>query len=141
MRKLKILVIDDETLVLDSLKIWLSKKGYEVQTFIEPTVCSIYEKKTDDCSKENRCADIILTDYKMPIMNGIELLQYQSQRGCTLDIRNKAVITGYLDNEIQKVIEDMGCSFFEKPLELSLISDWINERAKHIDLSQPLGSL
>ena len=141
MRKLKILIIDDEPMVLDSLNIWLSKRGYEVQTFIEPTVCSIYEKKTDDCSKENRCADIIITDYKMPRMNGIELLQYQSQRGCTLDIRNKVVITGYMDDEIKKVIEDMGCSFFEKPLELSLILDWINECEKHIDLSLPLGGL
>jgi DNA-binding NtrC family response regulator len=141
MRKLRVIIFDDEAIVLHVLKRWLSKKGYEVITFDEPTVCPILEKKTKDCMKENQCADIIITDFKMPRMNGMELLQHQSQRGCWIDIRNKAIITAYMDNEVKNAIEKLGCSFFEKPFQLSEISDWINDCEKRIDLSLPLGSL
>ena len=139
MRKLRVIIFDDEAIVLNMLKRWLSKKGYEVITFDEPTVCPILEKKTKDCMKENQCADIIITDFKMPRMNGIELLQHQSQRGCWIDISNKAIITAYMDNEVENAIEKLGCSFFEKPFQLSEISDWINDCEKSIDLSLPLG--
>ena len=141
MRKLRIIIFDDEVTVLNMLKKWLSKKGYEVITFDAPTVCPILEKKTKDCMKENQCADIIIADFKMHRMNGIELLQHQSQRGCWIDIRNKAIITAYMDDEIRMAIEKLGCSFFEKPFQLYEISDWINDCEKRIDLSLPLCSL
>ena len=141
MRKLKVIIFDDEVMILHMLNRWFSQKGYEVLTFNEPAVCPIYEKKTVNCSKENKCADIIITDFKMPRMNGIELLQHQSQRGCTLDIKNKAVMSAYMSDKNKMVIKNIGCSFFEKPLELSLLSDWTNECEKRTDLSLPLGSL
>ena len=137
-RKPRAIIFDDEELFLNTLKKWFSHKNYEVFTFNKPIVCPIYEKRTDNCMKVNPCADVIITDFKMPEMNGIELLQYQSQRGCKLDIRNKAIISGYIDDESRKAIEKLGCSFFEKPLELSLISDWLNTCEKRIDLSLPL---
>jgi CheY-like chemotaxis protein len=141
MRKLKVIIFDDEATVLNLLKRWLSKKGCEVITFDEPTVCPILEKNTKDCLKENQCADIIITDFKMPRMNGIELLQHQSQKGCWIDISHKAIITAYMDDEIKRAIEKLGCAFFEKPFQLSEISDWVSDCEKRIDLSLPLCSL
>jgi CheY-like chemotaxis protein len=88
--------------------------------------------------KVNLCADIIVTDLNMPGMNGIELLQYQSQRGCNIDKRNKALVSGYSDDDLKKLINQSGYAFFEKPVELSIISDWLNECEKSIDLSLPL---
>jgi DNA-binding NtrC family response regulator len=141
MRKIRIIIFDDDVVILHSLEKWLSKKDYEVLTFNEPQICPIYEKKTDNCIKGNLCADIILTDFKMPKMNGIELLQKQSQKGCKLNIRNKAIISGTMENETIKLIDKIGCSFFKKPIELSELADWINECERRIDLSLPLGSL
>jgi CheY-like chemotaxis protein len=141
MRKPRAIIFDDHETTLLALKKWMSKRGYEVIAFNEPIICPIYEKKTESCIKENQCADIIITDFKMPRMNGIELLQYQSQRGCTLDIKNKAIISAYMDDENKKAIKKIGCIFFEKPLELSELSDWLSECEKRIDLLLPLGSL
>lgn len=140
-RKARVMIFDDEENFLNNLKRWFSHKDYEVFTFNNPIVCSIYEERIDQCIKENPCADIIITDLNMPEMNGIELLQYQSRRGCKIEIRNKAIISGYIDDENRKAIENLGCSFFLKPLELSLISDWLNTCEKRIDLSLPLDTI
>ena len=138
MRKIRVIIIDDDEVILLMFKRWLSKKFYEVLTFNDPTLCPLYKKKTKLCMKENQCADVIFVDIKMPHLSGIEFLQYQSQIGCKLDMKNKAIISGYIDDESRNAIKKLGCSFFEKPLELSLISDWLNECEKRIDLSLPL---
>ncbi len=62
MRKIRIIIIDDNIMTLQLMEKWLSKKGYEVVTFSEPICCSFSEKNTDECIKENKCADIYLTD-------------------------------------------------------------------------------
>jgi DNA-binding NtrC family response regulator len=137
-RKIRVIIIDDEDVILRSFKRWLTKKSYEVLTYNNPTVCPLCDKKTKTCMKEHPCTDIIFTDIKMPHMSGIEFLQYQSQLGCKLDIKNKAIISGYISDESRKAIEKLGCSSFEKPVDLSVMSDWLNECEKRLDLSLPL---
>jgi hypothetical protein len=74
-------------------------------------------------------------------MNGIELLQKQSQRGCKLDKRNKSIISGYIDEDTNKEIQKLNYSLFDKPIELSELSCWLSECNKRIDLSIPLADL
>jgi len=138
LRKPRVIIIDDEDMFLNCLKKWLSKKNYEVLTFSDPTVCPFHEKRTDNCMKENPCADIIITDFHMPGMNGIELLQSQLGRGCKIDKRNKAIMSGDMNDKIITVMNESDYSFFEKPLDLFMISDWLNGCEKRIDLSLPL---
>ena len=47
MRKLKVIIFDDEVMILHMLNRWFSQKGYEVLTFNEPAVCPIYEKNEE----------------------------------------------------------------------------------------------
>lgn len=140
-RKPRVVVFDDEDSFLNVFKGWLSQKDYEVLAFNNPTVCSFLKEGTDYCKKINPCADIIFTDFDMPEMNGIELLQHQSQRGCKIDKKNKAIVSGYIDDTIKKIIDESGYAFFNKPVDLFVISDWLNECGKRIDLSRPLSSL
>ena len=141
MRNPRTIIIDDYVRFTNTFKTWFSQMGYEALTFPDPTACPIYRRETKNCIKKDPCADIIITDLKLPRMNSIEFLQYQSQRGCKIDIRNKAIISGYIDDEKRKAIENLGCSFFKKPLELPLISYWLNKCEKRMDLSKPLESL
>jgi response regulator RpfG family c-di-GMP phosphodiesterase len=137
-RKIRVIIIDDEDVILNSFKRWLSKTSYEVLTYNNPTVCPLCNKNTKKCMKEYPCTDIIFADIKMPHMSGIEFLEYQSQIGCKLDIKNKTIISGYIDDDSREAIERLGCSFFKKPIDLSLMSDWLHECEKRIDLSLPL---
>ncbi len=62
---MRILVVDDEPVVAETLGIILSQAGYEVETFTDP------EKALD--SMREKPAGLVLTDMRMPKMNGIEL--------------------------------------------------------------------
>jgi two-component system response regulator PilR (NtrC family) len=63
----KILVVDDDQGIRDFLEIMLSREGYEV------TCASDANKALNQCKKEKY--DLILTDLKMPKIDGIEFLK------------------------------------------------------------------
>jgi len=139
MRKKRALIFDDDVFILKLLKEVLLNMDYEVFTFNEPTVCPIYEKNAEHCNQNAPCADILITDFEMPKMNGIELLQNQIQRGCPVDTTSKAVISGRGSIGNDEAIKQLGVSFFKKPINIGEISKWAKECEQHIDLSQPLG--
>ncbi len=66
--KSKILVVDDEPFMRDSVSAFLKEYGYTV--IISPNAIDAMQKL-----KEEDNIDIVLTDIKMPEMSGIELLE------------------------------------------------------------------
>jgi len=138
MRKRKAIIFDDEPIVLNMLEGFLSGKGYEVFSSLEPIVCPVYGNNDMDCHNDKPCADIIITDYKMPGMTGFELLKRQKEKGCFLDIRNKAIISGYFDDRTEADIEQLGCAFFRKPFRLEELSTWIRACEERLPLSTPV---
>ena len=139
MRKKRALIFDDNNLILQLFEDVLSKMDYEVFTYNDPIVCPIYEKNTEHCNTDAPCADIVITDFEMPKMNGIELLQNQSKRGCPVDVRNKALISGRDSIGNDEIIKQLGVSFFNKPINIGEFRKWARECEQHIDLSHPLG--
>lgn len=141
MRKPRVIIFDDEITVLDMLERYLRDSGYEVYSYTEPIVCPLTEKCEESCKELDPCADVVLTDFRMPCMNGIEILERQSQRGCKLDIRNKAVLSSHMDQADHEKIKKLGCAFFQKPFTLSQLFEWLGECTKRINLSQPLSEI
>jgi DNA-binding response OmpR family regulator len=139
MRKRRAVVIDDEKSIVDLFKVFFSTAGYEVLSYTTPIVCPIRDEK-NLCNTDYPCADVIITDYKMPGMNGLELLEEQSRHGCKLTRENKAVMSGYLDEESHRNVRQLGYAFFQKPIDFSNFSAWLEECEKRVDLFQPLGS-
>jgi DNA-binding NtrC family response regulator len=139
MRKRRAVIYDDDLVIKDMLNQYFSDRGYEVLTFKEPVVCPI-EEDSVTCSNLNACADIIVTDFMMPIMNGIELLKAQTKRGCKLTIKNKALTSGFDVEDIGVPdLHELGCAFFRKPFNFDEMSAWLSERELQMDLSRPLG--
>ncbi len=141
MRKPRAIIYDDEIILLDLFKRWMVQRGYEVLTFSEPNACPLYGKHSDTCTQKYKCADVVITDFKMPKMTGLELLQSQRQRGCKLDVKQKAVISGDIERKNKKMILEMGVTFFQKPLIIPEFSEWLSQCEKRIDLSVPLSPL
>jgi CheY-like chemotaxis protein len=119
----RILIIDDEELIIKSLSRLLEKNGYEV--FIA--------KNGRDALiiTEDEQFDLIIADIRMPGMNGVEtvnsiyknLQTRKSQRVPTI------FITGFADETMhQKAKELMPVAYIYKPFD---ISDFI-ERIKRV---------
>ncbi|MCB1021583.1 MAG: response regulator [Acidobacteria bacterium] len=102
-----IAIVDDEEMVLTSLRSFLMlETDYEVLTFNSP------KKALAELADKN--LDLIVSDYLMPEMNGIELL---------LEIKKlhpfatRILLTGYADKENAiKAINEVGLyQYVEKP--------------------------
>lgn len=66
MKGKSVLVVDDELEIRSELNLFLSKKGYEVAMASNgKEAFSLYKKIKPD---------IVISDYRMPVMNGFELL-------------------------------------------------------------------
>lgn len=80
----KILVVDDERSVCDSVKKILVRKGYEVDNSLDADEALNKMKETS--------YDLVITDLMMPKTNGIELLQIIKEHYPELEV---ILITGY----------------------------------------------
>jgi len=141
MRKPRVIIFDDEVFILNMLKDFFLMRGYEVLTYSDPTsICPISGKAGDLCSSHDRCCDVMITDFSMPGVSGVELLERQSRKGCKLDIRNKAVISGYIDDQNRTRVRQLGCTFFQKPFNLHALMEWLAGCEQRIDLGQQVAT-
>lgn len=82
----------------------------------------------------------MLSDFQMPGMNGLELLKQQKEKGCRLDMRNKAIMSGFInEDEADMKIQGLGCAYFKKPFLLSELAAWIRVCEERIPLSVSVG--
>ncbi len=103
----KILILDDDKLVTSSLKTLLSMEGFiDVAFFNEPKEALKY--------LENKERDVIISDFMMPTMNGIEFLSSAKKLQPNSSM---ILLTGYADKENAiKAINEVGLyKYIEKP--------------------------
>lgn len=137
MRKRRAIIFDDEPIILDVFRLFFEARGYEVMTFREPAACVVYDD-LNECSCPYPCADIIITDYRMPKMNGIELLLAQARHGCRLTPLNKALMSGYIDASQWSSFDTLGSAFLSKPVDFNELAAWVETCESRMDLSIPL---
>lgn len=110
----KILLIDDEELIIKSLSKLLEKNGYEV--FIAKN------GKDAIVMAEEENFDLILADIRMPGLNGVETVhsicrQTQKNRGLKPPI---IFITGYADEETKRKAKELKpIAYLYKPFDVS----------------------
>lgn len=140
MRKRRAIVFDDEESMLTLYKNFFLSRGYEVFAYADPVVCPIHAEYVAASSRLKPCADVLITDYKMPRMNGLDLLNAQSRHGCRMLVMNKALISGFVHEELRNAVQGLGYAFFSKPVKLDELESWITECEQRVDLSQPLAA-
>ena len=95
----RIVVVDDEAMMLSTLKMLLNLEGFDNVCFFESPKLALAD------IKENT-PDLILSDFMMPEMNGIEFLS-EAKKLCT-DV-SMILLTGYADKENAiKAINEVG---------------------------------
>jgi len=119
----RILIIDDEEAIRESMQMFLEDLGYDVRTAADPVSCPVYCK--GHCQQSERCADVIFVDQTMPKMSGLEFLQLQAARGCKLAPQCKMLMTGDLTERLYHQAQELGCHVEQKPVRLDRVVEFI----------------
>lgn len=110
---LEIVVVDDEAQITDLLQLFIETSGKPagVHAFNDPREAREYIACHD--------IDVLITDYKMPFVNGIELME-SAKSGV-----KKILISGYVSEIAEDKLEKLQATFFEKPVPMRELNDTI----------------
>ena len=112
-----ILVIDDEEMNLNALKLILEDMGYNVNTQSDPFIGE------EDAIKNEY--DLIVTDLRMPKKNGAEVTENILKEKPNARV---LILTAYPTDPLAKKALDAGAlSLLKKPFEIAKILDFLKE--------------
>ncbi|MCW8805299.1 MAG: response regulator [Ignavibacteriaceae bacterium] len=121
--KLKILLLDDEEIVVTRLKAALEKDGYIVETFID-------SRQAKERIEQNKF-DIVVTDLKMANIDGMQLFQHIKDKYPDTEV---ILISGFATLKVVKDALQAGVrDVIAKPFKISQIKDLINKIANDIE--------
>jgi signal transduction histidine kinase len=127
--KARILLVDDEPLVLKMLHTFLESQDYQVLS------ASGGYQALEIMQQQQGTIDLLLTDIRMPDMNGIRLLEAVRQEYPTLPV---LLMTGYSDFEL--VVEGLKQHAFDllmKPIDFNQLT-WCISKALAFVMTQRL---
>ena len=121
----RILVVDDEQSMRDTLHIMLEKEGFVIDSAVNG-VEALEKFKSEKY-------DLVLTDLKMPELDGIELIEALVSLGEVPII----IMTAYATKDEAIKALNLGASFFiEKPFKKRELMNFINRSIKMEELIQ-----
>ena len=117
----KVLMVDDELPFLEAVREGLSEYAEEYDVLTAENGLEAVR-----LLEQNR-PDIVVTDLKMPRMDGFELVAYMTREHGDIPI---IVLTGYGDSKISAHLKKMGAfRYLEKPVDFSVLADHIRDAA------------
>lgn len=108
----RVLVVDDEQIVQVCCTRSLEKAGYVVEAVNDGAEGLARAKESE--------FDYILTDLKMPNMDGLEFIQILRRAAPKAKIM---LVTGYATDDARQMAISMGAGFLEKPFAPSTLID------------------
>jgi DNA-binding NtrC family response regulator len=126
-KKRRVLVIDDEQIILDSVKKILSKEDFEVDV-------SLKSPEGLDLSLK-REYDIVLTDIRMPVIGGMRILRDIRRAKPALPV---VIITGYATVSSAVQAMKLGASdYIEKPFTPEELVKRVNQTLEGASEAEP----
>ncbi|MFZ7125113.1 MAG: response regulator [Desulfobacterales bacterium] len=108
--KMDILVVDDDPMMAESIQIGLKRSGFRV---LQATGA---QQALDEISNKAGVIGIVVTDYLMPEMNGIDLLKAIRERHPFMPV---IIMTAYAEKDMAiEAIRNSCDSIIEKPFRL-----------------------
>ncbi|HEY4941697.1 MAG TPA: response regulator FixJ [Rhizomicrobium sp.] len=120
----RILVVDDDSAVRDSMRVLLESAGYAVKA---------YASAADFLKDPVPAQGCLIVDIRMPEMDGLELQEEIARRGIELPI---IIMTGHGDVPLAvRGMKAGAIDFIEKPFDAKMLLDGVS-RALHIGESR-----
>ncbi len=127
---MKILVVDDSKVILKTLLIMLKKAGYsdiEEAGSVNDALFKIKKSKID----------LVISDWKMPDLTGVDLLKYLRNNSST---KNIPFIMATALSEKNKIMEALKLGvqgYLTKPISFNILVNKLNDIAIQYDLMKP----
>ena len=115
-------IVDDDDGVRDSLRFLLESEGLSVRTY--PDAQALLDTELSPCG-------CVLTDFRMPGLDGLQLQTQLAQRGCALPV---IVMTAFA--EVPAAVKAMkagAMDFLEKPCPAEVVLDAVRRSLDHND--------
>lgn len=130
----RILLVDDEQAIRDSLRMFFEHKGYCCETAQNGAIAL-------ECLKRDPMINLLITDLKMPLVSGLDLLKEAKQHNPFVEA---IVLTGYPQVDTALTALKIGAfDYLSKPLDLREMLNIVErclERQKrnvnHVSLSE-----
>lgn len=113
----KILVVDDEFLVSDMLAFLLEDEGYEVER--------AYHGRMALEAIERGPVSLVITDFMMPLMTGLELAQAMKERPDLSDL--PIILVSGAQGSIARAHRDLFAAVFDKPFRNDVLLAKVQE--------------
>lgn len=116
--KRSILLVDDDATLLRSMQSWISKKYNVFITNSGMNTISFLHERT---------VDLILLDYEMPVLSGLEVFQILKNEPSTADIPVIFLTSKDDKSVVLKVLEAKPESYLLKPMPPSILTRTVDE--------------
>lgn len=122
---LRILVVEDDEAVGGLLKLLLTNRGHQVDLFTRSEQCPYLEGTACARTNPSTCAEVMIVDYQLPRVTGLEFLLHQEQNGCRVPRANKAVASALVTEKRAVEITSHGYVVLKKPFDTSALDDFL----------------
>ncbi|WP_291319424.1 response regulator [Desulfonatronospira sp.] len=122
MKNPHILIVDDDTDLTSSLKLILTSRGYRTSVADNGAQALDLLRK---CCRQNVLPDLVLTDLKMPVMDGMELMDQMRREEIPVRV---AVATGYHDWNTMERLKRRDCPYvLYKPFDAQEFLEFLQD--------------
>ena len=128
---MKILIVDDEQPIRETLEMVMLQKGYEVITVGDGlSAISMFEREWPD---------LVILDIRLPEMDGIAVLQQLRKKNKETPV---VIMTAYHDMETTiQAMKKGAYEYIRKPIDADELEIVINKVAQNLDLTNRLEEL
>ena len=123
---MKALILEDDPSVQALLVNCFHSRGYDVVTYFDPSICPVFLIDSCSCQNTEYCFNVIISDYEMPHVNGVEFIETMLRKGCKCP--NIALMSGCsIPKGVLERASKLKIKFFAKPFHRSQINNWLNQ--------------
>ena len=120
-----LLIIEHEDSVRDDLGLYTKELGYKPILISDLLVCNSVKSVGQQCHTKKPCAEFLLIDNDCPAIDGLSLIELQSEKGCTVNKQRKALMARTLTDKEHKKATTLGCHVILKPVTYKALESWL----------------
>lgn len=134
--KLRALIFEDENALRNALCQYLKRIGFEVVSFSDPCFSLFCSASQCPCLENQTCADVLISDIRMPQTYGVQFIQDLLNKGCRF--KNIMIMSADFTMPEYRQSVELGFNTIEKPFSFNEIKVWLDECKKNIDPNRKL---